>query len=658
MASLSSLNWRDLNLNRKLPLLVFFVVGLVFAFFVLAISYALSNSVEEQAGHEMTAQTQLLVNLIDATDKDLRQRAAGLAKAFQSRLAGRFELDAAVTPVNGKPAPTLKLDGKVMNMHFDLPDQFTQATGAVATIFAKTGDDYIRVTTSLKNEKGERAIGTLLDRAHPGYKAVQEGKSYNGFAVLFGHPYATQYDPIRDAQGKLIGLSFIGMDYGDFQKQLKTTIRNIKVGKTGYFYVLDSRPGKGYGTYIVHPREEGQNKLQAKDASGREFIKDILSAKNGVAKYPYINSDSAESRPREKMVAFTHFDRWEWVIVGGTYLDEFSEDVRQMRNLFGLLGLGLVLLVSVALFFLVRNLVVLPVERASQAAQRLAQGDLTVRLQLDRQDELGRLMGAINQIGTGLASVVTDVRHGSDAVATASAEIAQGNSDLSARTENQASALQETASSMEQLSSTVRQNADNARQANQLAQNASSVARKGGEVVAQVVNTMNDISASSRRIADIIAVIDGIAFQTNILALNAAVEAARAGEQGRGFAVVAGEVRNLASRSAEAAKEIKSLITDSVGRVEQGTALVDQAGATMHEVVNAISRVNDIMGEISAASAEQSNGVAQVGQAVNSMDQATQQNAALVEQMAAAAASLRTQAQDLVQIVSVFKVNA
>jgi len=247
------------------------------------------------------------------------------------------------------------------------------------------------------------------------------------------------------------------------------------------------------------------------------------------------------------------------------------------------------------------------------------------------------------------------VRLNADSVATASAEISQGNSDLSMRTEEQASALEETAASMEELSSTVRQNAENARQGNQLAQNASTVAVRGGEVVGQVVDTMKGINDASRKIADIIGVIDGIAFQTNILALNAAVEAARAGEQGRGFAVVASEVRSLAGRSAEAAKEIKGLISDSVQRVEQGTVLVDQAGTTMAEVVAAIRRVTDIMGEISAASTEQSQGVAQVGEAVTQMDQATQQNAALVEESAAAAESLKLQAQQLVQAVAVFK---
>jgi len=305
-------------------------------------------------------------------------------------------------------------------------------------------------------------------------------------------------------------------------------------------------------------------------------------------------------------------------------------------------------------FILIRR-VVSSLADSVRIAGAVAQGDLRVAITPSGQDEVTQLMQALAAMRDQLEAVVGRVRTGAEGVATASAQIAQGNNDLSARTEQQASALQQTAASMEELSSTVRQNADNARQANQLAMSASTVAVQGGDVVGQVVETMKGINDSSKKIADIISVIDGIAFQTNILALNAAVEAARAGEQGRGFAVVASEVRSLAGRSAQAAKEIKILISDSVDRVDQGTVLVDQAGVTMHEVVTSIRRVTDIMGEISAASSEQSQGVAQVGEAVTQMDQATQQNAALVEESAAAASSLQTQAEQLVQAVSVFR---
>jgi methyl-accepting chemotaxis protein len=309
---------------------------------------------------------------------------------------------------------------------------------------------------------------------------------------------------------------------------------------------------------------------------------------------------------------------------------------------------------SAATIWLIKS-ITKPLNMAVKLAQTVASGDLTSHINATSKDETGQLLAALKDMNQGLVKIVGDVRVGTETMATASSQIAAGNLDLSSRTEQQAASLEETASSMEELTATVRQNADNARQANDLAMSASEVAQKGGAVVAQVVDTMGAINASAKKIVDIIGVIDGIAFQTNILALNAAVEAARAGEQGRGFAVVAAEVRNLAQRSAGAAKEIKGLIGDSVEKVEVGSKLVDQAGVTMHEVVDSIKRVTGIMGEIAAASHEQTTGIEQVNQAVAQMDQVTQQNAALVEEAAAAAASMQNQASHLSQTVSVFK---
>jgi methyl-accepting chemotaxis protein len=332
---------------------------------------------------------------------------------------------------------------------------------------------------------------------------------------------------------------------------------------------------------------------------------------------------------------------------------EASRDAMLMMALAVLLGVVSGLVCWAITHSLTRALGAEP-EQLNDAVRRVADGDLATPVPV-RTGDTTSTMAAVQRMQASLKHTVSTVRGNAESVATGSAQIAQGNTDLSQRTEEQASALQETAATMDQLGSTVRNNADNAKQANQLAIGASTVAAKGGDVVGQVVETMKGINDSSRKIADIISVIDGIAFQTNILALNAAVEAARAGEQGRGFAVVASEVRNLAQRSAEAAKEIKSLITASVERVEQGTSLVDQAGHTMEEIVASIKRVTDIVSEISAASSEQSSGVNQVGQAVTQMDQVTQQNAALVEESAAAAESLKTQAHQLLQAMAVFR---
>jgi len=319
----------------------------------------------------------------------------------------------------------------------------------------------------------------------------------------------------------------------------------------------------------------------------------------------------------------------------------------------GLLSAGLSLFTA---WFITRS-IVRPINHAVRVARTVAAGDLSSHIEIRSKDEIGQLSGALKEMNQSLIKIVSEVRHGTESIATASAEIAAGNMDLSERTERQAGSLEETASSMEELTSTVRQNADNARQANQLALSASDVAGKGGAVVAQVVDTMASINDSSRKIVDIIAVIDGIAFQTNILALNAAVEAARAGEQGRGFAVVANEVRNLAARSAAAAKEIKALIGNSVDKVDAGARLVDQAGSTMSEIVLSVRRVTDIMGEIASASQEQLSGIQHINDAITEMDQATQQNAALVEQASAAATTMREQAGNLSGAVGVFKLS-
>jgi methyl-accepting chemotaxis protein len=444
------------------------------------------------------------------------------------------------------------------------------------------------------------------------------------------------------------------------KKQALARLKAMRYGKDGYYTLVDSHP-----TVVMHPLKaelNGKDVTDFKDAHGTYVYRDIAAVARGSGEgwVEYVwpkpgEADQTKAYPKGAYVAT--YKPWDWTFVSGVYLDDltdaFMKDLWQAALMLGIVGVALTGIVLLVIRSIERSIGGEP-EQAAEVARRIAAGDLSALIDV-RAGDGGSLLAAMKTMRDSLLGIVGKVRQGTDAIASASGEIAMGNHDLATRTEQQASSLQETAASMEQLSSTVKQNADNARQANQLALGASTVAVQGGEVVGQVVETMKGIHDSSRKIADIIGTIDGIAFQTNILALNAAVEAARAGEQGRGFAVVAAEVRSLAGRSAEAAKEIKALIGDSVERVGRGTALVDQAGATMTEVVQAIKRVTDLMGEISAASAEQSAGVAQVGAAVTQMDQATQQNAALVEESAAAAESLKQQAQALVQAVAVFR---
>jgi methyl-accepting chemotaxis protein-2 (aspartate sensor receptor) len=499
-----------------------------------------------------------------------RERRIGrFAVTLRSCLADNISLDTRrQVEVLGRPTPILKNGGADLNLDCSIPDRFTAQTGVTATIFAKSDQDFVRISTSIKKQNGERALGTALNRAHPGYSRLMAGQSYVGYATLFGTQYLTQYDPIKDARGQVIGALYVGIDVSR-QTQMS------------------------------------------------------MAAKLSLLAF---------------VLAGTLFSVVLWRVDGN-------------------LGFGLVvaLILAGVLYYVIDRTVSKPLREARDATKRLAAGDLTAQLHVDRADEIGELMQAVNGVSQGLSEIVGNVRDGSNRITAASREIATGNADLSSRTSSQAAALEETASSMEQLTAAVGQNSDNAQQANQLVLSASRQAAKGGEVISRVVATMGIIKSSSQQISGFVNEIEDIAFQTNILALNAAVEAARAGEQGRSFTVVAGDVRSLAQRCDVAAKQIKALTGESAGQVDAGSTLAGQARETMNEIVTSVKRVVDIMSEISIASQEQGRGIGQVNVAIGQMDEMTQQNAALVEQAAAAAESLHSQAEKLSQAVAAFK---
>ncbi|RZI42381.1 HAMP domain-containing protein [Herbaspirillum sp. HC18] len=428
---------------------------------------------------------------------------------------------------------------------------------------------------------------------------------------------------------------------------------------------------------IMETRKEVETYLAELDRSlstpkGREIFQSITDSRaryrQGQTEYLKLLDEGRKDEAADLLVKVVTPDQEKYieqvkalVVLGGKLMEksgaEAGEQYRSGVAIMLALA-GVAILVACVSAWRVTRSITHPLHYAVHVARTVAAGDLTSDIHVRSKDETGELMQALKDMNASLAKIVAQVRSGTETIANASGEIAAGNMDLSSRTEQQASSLEETASSMEELTSTVKQNADNARQANELAMSASEVAVKGGAVVAQVVDTMGEINESSRKIADIIGVIDGIAFQTNILALNAAVEAARAGEQGRGFAVVAGEVRNLAQRSASAAHEVRALIGSSVEKVESGAKLVNDAGATMQEIVESIGRVTDIMGEITAASVEQTAGIEQINQAIAQMEQATQQNASLVEEAAAASQAMQDQAMHLEALVDEFKIDA
>ncbi len=394
-----------LGLGTKLALSNFLLVATVLIFCVLAIGYQLTKNVEAQESSELVAKTQLVRNLVAGSDKDLRMRTAALAQSFQSNLKGQLELRPTTIDIKGVATPELKLDGKSLNLDFAGVDKFTATTGAVATVFAKSGDDFIRITTSLKNDKDERAVGTKLDRTHPGYASAMADKSFTGLATLFGRQYMTQYDPIHDASGKLVGLSFVGLDFSEYLKSLKDTIRGLKIGKTGYFYVLDSKPGGTFGNLIVHPASEGKNLLGAKDSSGHEFIKEMLEQKEGTIRYPWINKELGDTAPRDKVVAYTYLQNWNWIVAGGTYVDEFTAEISQLRNIFALGGVAIVLIISAIWWWMIQRMVTQPIGFVTQAAANIAKGNLGNKLDTDRQDEVGQLLTSMDHMQTVLETL-------------------------------------------------------------------------------------------------------------------------------------------------------------------------------------------------------------------------------------------------------------
>jgi methyl-accepting chemotaxis protein len=639
--------WRDWSVASKVSAAAFAIVSAVFLAFVVLVGVGVSRLAENEAMREVADKTRLLGDTIEIVDADLRRQVDTYARVFASWFPHGLEVDPANTVTVGTEAvPAISSGGKVLNLDFTIPDNFTRLTGVYATVFVRRGDDFVRVTTSHKKENGERAIGTKLAADHPGYRKVLDGQSYAGPANLFGGMYMTSYVPVKDAAGKVIGILYVGVSFDDSLRALKDKVTDMKLGGSGQFYALEARAGKDLGKLLIHRADEGGNVLAAKGSDGVEYVKKMLEQKTGVLRY--------RQGGDEHLAAFQHVPSWNMVIVGEALASEVTQSALSLRNRFALIGLALVAVVAGLLHPLTVRLVKRPLEHALHVARTVATGNLGSHIDVKTNDEPGKLLAEMKEMNGSLAQIVGQVRHSALAMESTATQLAEGNRDLADRTEQQAASIEETVATMAHLTDAVQRNSASAHQANALAQSASNVARKGGAVVAQVVDTMASIKTSAQKIADINSVIDGIAFQTNILALNAAVEAARAGEQGRGFAVVATEVRTLAQRSANAAREIKELIGASVEQVEAGDRLVADAGSTMEEIVASVTRVTDIMREMQAAGDEQSAGIAQVGAAIAHMDEAVQSNAALVEQASASANNLEQEAAGLAQTVHFF----
>ncbi|MGG1948299.1 Cache 3/Cache 2 fusion domain-containing protein [Trinickia sp. NRRL B-1857] len=651
---------RGLGIGARLVAFSCVLVALIFIAFSWALTAAAGAQVREQVMKRIDDKNRSIAQTIAVIDHSLSAEVDRTMTLFESFLPGGFSLDDVnKVDINGTAASTFKAGDHVLNLDFSVPDQFLQRSGAIATVFARNGDDFVRVTTSLKKQDGSRAIGTLLDRKGPAYAPMMAGGTYTGLATLFGKRYITQYKSVADASGRVIGALFVGVDVDAQIQALEDQIRALKVGETGYYFVVDASNGADRGKFIVQPRAGGEH---VDDKNGP--YSQMLDTKEGRIDYRSADTSLGETQARDKTVSFLSVPEWQWLIGGVAMEDEVMSEVTSIRNRFAAIALGLLAIFALLSLIVVRRLVSRPLDEVAAAAGRLAAGDLSVRLgsahasrndPRSRADEIGRLVGAVDGVGEGLARIVAHVREACAGVTSGTARICASSGDIAARIATQASSVEETAASMEEITTTVQQNAEHAARAHTVVDAAAAAAAGGGDAVERVVSTMSTINGSSQRIADITSVIEGIAFQTNILALNAAVEAARAGEHGKGFAVVAAEVRALAQRSAAAAKEIDAVIAESTTIVQGGYRVAEEASEAMRGITARVNEVRSIIADIAVASRQQSVGIEQVGMSIAQIGEATQQNAALLDAAADVARTLETQAADLDGAVSTFK---
>lgn len=637
------LSFRRWSIGVKLSIITSATVAILFLILTLSLTQSASRQMQNLTLENMANQVSGIADMTSMFNSTLNEEVANYTSLFKSFLPKNFTLDETETMnIGSETVPTLRAGLKTLNLDETLVDDFLARTGAISTIFVRKGDDFLRVSTSLRKENGERAIGTLLDRSSKAWKLAQEGEIYQGVAMLFGKRYITQYQPVKDSSGRVIAILFVGVDITKQYAEIREKVLTKTQGESGRFYVLNNAEGKNRGQFIFHPTLEGKQPTWP-DA----LQKQLLGSEQGTI-------EAIDENGEDQIISWQQLPGWNWVILGEVNKASLLAPIKHTGNLFLLIGATLVILFALGFVITTRRWLSQPLQQVIELAQHYSAGNLQATLETKRYDEVGQLIVAINGIGDGLERIVSQVREAAQDISSGTDAIALSSENISEQITRQASSVEETSASMEQLSATVAQNAANVNQALTLVGEAAEVVKNGGETVSRSVVTMTDIKNASQSIADITHVIESIAFQTNILALNAAVEAARAGEHGKGFAVVAAEVRALAQRSAQAAKEIDGLIDNSLSKVVQGHDLSEQTRQAMEDIVGRIEQVKVLMSEINVASKEQSQGIGQVNLAMNHIGQATHQNTELVANSEQTAQELSRKGHHLTHLVSVF----
>lgn len=637
-------SFRRAGLGTKLSLLTGMSVAILFLLFTFLLSHKASQQLEELAVEDLHNQSTGMVDMVQMFNTSLSEEVESYTRLFTTFLPQPFTVDNSQTrTISGINVPLLKGGESELHENNAFSDDFLNRTGAISTLFVRSGNDFIRVATSLRKENGDRAMGTVLDTTSPAFAAVTRGEVYRGLALLFGKRYITQYQPVKNGEGQVIGIIFVGVDITHSWNVMREKILNRRLGESGHFYVLDRSNGKTRGQFLFHSSEEGQRPKW--DSATQQHL---LSDASGTLERLSVDG-------RTLKMAYTPLPGWNWTIVGEVDKSVLLASVNTMRDRFLLAGVVLSVLFAGMFVVLIRRMLTRPLRNVIDLARQYAAGDLRASLPVTRHDEVGQLVDAINGIGDGLQKIVIQVREAAGEIHLGTNALASDTGEISEQINKQASSVEETSASMEQLAATVQQNAANMEQTQQLVGETSLAVHQGGETVTHAVSTMDDIRDASKRIEDITRVIESIAFQTNILALNAAVEAARAGEHGKGFAVVAQEVRALAARSANAVKEIEHLIGDTLNKVSEGHALSEKTRLAMDAIIVHIDNISQLVTEINHASREQSAGIGQVNLAMTHIGEASHINADRVSRSEQTAHTLREKGSHLTQLVSLFQ---